>query len=234
MTEDGAREREVDVSHARSGGLTRRCARSSATRAPREPSESVDARFVWGAKRAFFLGSPSRRRTSRETTRASRTPPFFSCATTSGVTRSTATPRSDLILPRSNATSTRRARLEVTEAGEGGASQSENILLSLVPHHLTRSRFFEGSDVSSKRALRACVTTIRARQLGSPWRPARVHARGVCSARSAQRALPCPRFVPACCAGGPPEISRAPQRPDESFVWFETSRAPASRRVFHV
>lgn len=187
-----------------------------------------------GREARFFLGSPSRRRTSRETTRASRTPPFFSCATTSGVTRSTATPRSDLILPRSNATSTRRARLEVTEAGEGGASQSENILLSLVPHHLTRSRFFEGSDVSSKRALRACVITIRARQLGSPWRPARVHARGVCSARSAQRALPCPRFVPACCAGGPPEISRAPQRPDESFVWFETSRAPASRRVFHV
>jgi hypothetical protein len=38
------------------------------------------------------------------------------------VTRSTATPRSDPILPRGDATGTRRARLEVTEAGEGGAS----------------------------------------------------------------------------------------------------------------
>jgi len=105
----------------------------------------------------------------------------------------------------------------------------------IITHHLTLRRFFEGSGVSSKRARsKACVTTIRARQLGSPWRPAQVHARGVCSARSAQRALPCPRFVPACCAIEPPEISRAPQRTDESFVWFETSRAPASRRVFHV
>ena len=116
-----------------------------------------------GREARFFLGSPSRRRTSRETTRASRTPPFFSCATTSGVTRSTATPRSDLILPRSNATSTRRARLEVTEAGEGGASQSENILLSLVPHHLTRSRFFEGSDVKfQKGASRVRHNDLRA------------------------------------------------------------------------
>ena len=187
-----------------------------------------------GREARFFLGSPSRRRTSRETTRASRTPPFFSCATTSGVTRSTATPRSDLILPRSNATSTRRARLEVTEAGEGGASQSENILLSLVPHHLTRSRPLEGSLFSSKRGASRVRHNDPRASARLPWRPARVHARGVCSARSAQRALPCPRFVPACCAGGPPEISRAPQRPDESFVWFETSRAPASRRVFHV
>ena len=187
-----------------------------------------------GREARFFLGSPSRRRTSRETTRASRTPPFFSCATTSGVTRSTATPRSDLILPRSSHQH-QAPRLEVTEAGEGGASQSD-LLLSLAPHHLTRSRFFEGSesDVSSKG--RFARASQRSARVSSAYHGDPREFMREASARRARRSAraPCPRFVTACCAGGPPEISRAPQRPDESFVWFETSRAPASRRVFHV
>jgi hypothetical protein len=53
------------------------------------------------------------------------------------VTRSTATPRSDPILPRGDATGTRRARLEVTEAGEGGASPAV-FLVALATERVAR------------------------------------------------------------------------------------------------
>lgn len=113
-------------------------------------------RSVRGATRAFS-SDRHREGSSRETTRATRTSPFFSCATTSGVTRSTATPRSDPILPRGDATGTRRARLEVTEAGEGGASPAV-FLVALATERVARwfdakpALFEDAVVMSSKRA----------------------------------------------------------------------------------
>ena len=106
------------------------------------------------------------------------------------------------------------------------------------PECLTRTRearsFRRRRCAFQKGALEApCVTTTRARQLGSPWRPARVRARGVCSARSARRTLPCPRFVPACRAGDRLKYL-APLNVRMSFSDGSRRRAQASRRVFRV
>ena len=130
------RGREVAV--GRATGRLGRDARDPPRRARHGRLESPsDDRSIGQGRTRAFSSDRHREGTSRETTRATRTSPFFSCATTSGVTRSTATPRSDPILPRGDATGTRRARLEVTEAGEGGASPAV-FLVALATERVAR------------------------------------------------------------------------------------------------
>ena len=110
-----------------------------------------------------------------------------------------------------------------TRSDEVGASESDGQTARnqcfRVPTRPLFRRFLIGALYAP------CVTTIRARQPSSPWRPARVLARGVCSARSPRRTLPCPRFVPACRAGGGLKYLAPLNVRMSVFGWIETSRA---------